>query len=51
MSSVKLPCASKVVQLVTGGAPVSCWNISLSCTDGKTGAGGCSSNPQFTVIK
>ena len=47
MSSIKTPCAS----VILSGGPVSCWNISLSCTDGKSGAGGCSSNPQFTVIK
>ncbi|MFA5997781.1 MAG: pilin [Candidatus Paceibacterota bacterium] len=47
MSTIKTPCAS----LILSGGSVSCWNISLSCTDGNSGAGGCSSNPQFTVIK
>ncbi|HUY62612.1 MAG TPA: pilin [Candidatus Paceibacterota bacterium] len=54
MSAIKLPCVSSVVQLLTGsgssGGSASCWNISLSCTDGPTGAGGCSSNPQFTIV-
>lgn len=47
MSTIKTPCAS----LILSGGSVSCWNISLSCTEGSSGAGGCSSNPQFTVIK
>ncbi len=54
MSTIKTPCASKVVQLLIGGgkdSSGSCWNISLSCTDGNTGAGGCSSNPNFTVVQ
>ena len=53
LSTVKLPCSSSVVQIITTGSlpTASCWNISLSCTDGKTGAGGCSSNPQFTVVQ
>ncbi len=50
MSTVKLPCASKALSLVSGGSSVSCWEISLSCTNGSTGAGGCSSNPNFTVV-
>ena len=41
MSTVKLPCAASAT---------ACWLISLSCTDGQTGAGGCSSNPNFTVV-
>lgn len=53
MSAIKLPCASGAVQVITTGSTptTSCWNISLSCTDGSTGAGGCSSNPQFTTVK
>ncbi|OGG40833.1 hypothetical protein A2118_01540 [Candidatus Kaiserbacteria bacterium GWA2_50_9] len=47
LSTIKTPCAS----LILSGGSVSCWNISLSCTDGNSGAGGCSSNPQFTVIE
>lgn len=47
MSSIKTPCAS----LILSGGSVSCWNISLSCTNGNSGAGGCSSNPQFTIIQ
>lgn len=53
MGAIKLPCASSVVQVITSGSSSdsSCWNISLFCTDGKTGAGGCSSNPQFTPVQ
>ncbi|MHB0865857.1 MAG: hypothetical protein ACYC1Y_03095 [Minisyncoccota bacterium] len=50
MSSTKLPCTSSLVNLLTGGPSVSCWDISLSCTDGASGAGGCSDNPKFTVV-
>lgn len=42
MSAVKLPCAFSTT---------ACWSISLSCTDGNMGAGGCSSNPQFVITK
>lgn len=52
MSSIKLPCPVKVVQFVAApGSSGSCWNISLSCTDGSSGTGGCSSDPQFTVVQ
>ncbi len=51
MSSVKTPCGSKVLQILTTGASASCWNISLSCTTSNTGAGGCSSNPGFKVVQ
>lgn len=53
LSAIKLPCSSSVVQIIsTQSLPTtSCWNISLSCTDGSTGAGGCSSSPQFTVVQ
>ena len=53
MSTIKTPCATSVIQVITTGSSptTSCWNISLSCTDGSTGAGGCSSNPQFTVVQ
>lgn len=42
MSAVKLPCAFSTT---------ACWSISLSCTDGSVGVGGCSSNPQFTIVQ
>lgn len=53
MSTIKLPCASSVVQVITTGSTptTSCWNISLSCTDGSVGAGFCSTSPQFTVVQ
>lgn len=51
MSAVKMPCLSKIVRILDGGSSVSCWNISLSCTEGSVGAGGCSSNPNFTVVQ
>lgn len=53
MSTIKSPCASSVVQIISTQAlpTTSCWNISLYCTDGSTGAGGCSSNPQFTPVR
>lgn len=50
MSAIKTPCLATVVQLVTTGASVSCWRIRLFCTAGETGAGGCSSSPDFTII-
>ncbi|MCR4276134.1 MAG: hypothetical protein NUV90_01990 [Candidatus Parcubacteria bacterium] len=52
MDAVKLPCTSSVVQIVTTQSlpTTSCWNISLSCTDGKSGAGGCDSSPKFTIV-
>ena len=50
MSAVKTPCSSNKVQLQNGNS-VYCWSISLSCTDGKVGAGGCSSSPSFTPVQ
>ncbi len=46
MSTIKIPIPSSIC----GHGSAYCWAISLSCTDGNTGAGGCSKNPQFTVI-
>ncbi len=53
MGAIKLPCATSIVQVITSGSSptTSCWNISLSCTSGSTGAGGCSSSPNFTIVQ
>lgn len=51
LSTLQPPCASTLITLITTGKKVSCWNISLSCTDGQTGAGGCSSNPDFAPVQ
>lgn len=52
MSAIKLPCSTSVIQVITTASTptTSCWNISLSCTSGTTGAGGCSSSPNFTIV-
>lgn len=50
-TSYKPPCESSVITLLTTGKQVSCWNIGLSCTNGSTGAGGCSSSPNFSPVQ
>ena len=54
LSTIKLPCTSSTVQVITTGSTptTSCWNISLSCTESAVGAGGCSSSdPHFTALQ
>lgn len=53
LSAVKTPCASKIISLIVTNASAqstSCWNMTLSCTNGNSGVGGCSSSPEFHPV-